>query len=120
MDLNNPVIQLCIEGTQAEYAGRQAEACALYGRAWEIAKDDYDACIAAHYLARCQETAAETLRWNQIALARADAVDDDRIRAFYPSLYLSLGRAYELMGDFNEAQRYYDLSADLGYPHQAG
>ncbi len=117
MDTNNPIIQLCIEGTRAEYAGQLEEAAALYARAWEAASDDYEACVAAHYAARFQETPEEVLRWNQIALERAEACQDGREGEFYPSLYLSLGKAYQQVGDAAAAKRYYDLAAGLGFPH---
>lgn len=119
MDTNNPVIQLCVAGTQAEFAGRIAEAHALYQQAWESAQDDYEACIAAHYVARHQSTPEATLQWNQIALERADAVGDRRVQEFYGSLYLTLGHSYELVGDPETAQRYYGLAAELGFVHQA-
>lgn len=119
MDPNNPVIKLCIDGTRAEFEGRVADAQAIYQQAWDTAQDDYEACIAAHYVARHQATPAETLRWNQLALARADAVDDERVQGFYGSLYLNLGHFYELVGDQTAAQRYYALAAALGFVHQA-
>lgn len=118
MDPNNPVIKLCIDGSQAEFQGRIADAKALYQQAWEAAEDDYEACIAAHYVARHQATPAETLHWNQLALERANAVADERVQGFYGSLYLSLGRAYEVMGDQTTAQHYYALAAALGFVHQ--
>jgi hypothetical protein len=83
MDTNNPVIQLCMEGTRAEFEHRLEEAHALYQQAWEARMDDYDACIAAHYIARFQEGPEESLRWNQIALYHADAITDDRAKDFY-------------------------------------
>ena len=118
MDINNPVIELCMEGTRAEFEHRLDDARQLYLQAWEIRADDYDACIAAHYVARFQETPEETLRWNQAALEHANAVDDERIKDFYPSLYLNLGQSYEALGDQLNAQKYYQLAADLGVPHQ--
>jgi tetratricopeptide (TPR) repeat protein len=119
MDLNNPVVRLCIEGTQAEFQGQPETARTLYWQAWEAAKDDFEACIAAHYVARFQQDPADLLRWNQEALNRADAIADDRVKEFYPSLYLNMGRSYELLGNLNEAKRYYDLAAGLGLPHAA-
>lgn len=119
MDQNNPVVRLCIEGSQAEFAGRQEDACALYWQAWEIASDDYDACIAAHYVARCQKNSEDNFRWNQEALVRADAIKNDRVKEFYPSLYLNMGNSYELLGNLVEAKRYYELAAGLGYVHQS-
>ncbi|MBI5567209.1 MAG: hypothetical protein HY870_20085 [Chloroflexi bacterium] len=118
MNLDNPVIKLCLAGTQAEFEHRLDDARRLYRQAWNAATDDYEACIAAHYVARHQTTPHDTLRWNQIALDRAEAADADRVGEFYPSLYLNLGRSHEVLGQHAEAQRYYDLAADLGLVHQ--
>jgi len=118
MDTNNTVIQLCIQGAQAEFEHRLEDARALYQQAWKLHTDDYEACIAAHYVARFQDSAEESLKWNQIALEHAEAVNDERVKEFYPSLYLNLGHSYELTGDQIEAQRYYDLAAKLGVIHQ--
>lgn len=111
MDPNNPVVKLCVEGMQAEGAGRHDEARALFTRAWDTRTDDWEACMAAHYLARHQPTPEETLRWNQEALDRANAVTDDRVHGFYPSLYLNLGHSHEQLGNLAEARRFYDLAA---------
>ena len=119
MDISNPVIRLCMDGTRAELEHRLEDARVLYQQAWDARTDDYEACIAAHYVARFQDSVEETLRWNQIALEHAGAVKDERVKDFYPSLYLSLGRSYELTGNPREAQRYYDLAAALGVVHQA-
>jgi len=118
MDINNPVVKLCIEGSQAEFEGRKDKACNRYHQAWETATDDYEACIAAHYMARCQDSPMEILHWNQEALNRANAVQSDSVQDFYPSLYLNLGHSYELLGDHAQAKKYYDLAARLGFPHQ--
>jgi len=120
MDTDSPTIKLCIEGTRAEFERRLADARALFWQAWEASRDDYDACIAAHYMARCQTTPEETLRWNLEALARPNALTDERAVSFYPSLYVNLGRSYEILGNQAEASRYYQLAADLGLVHQAG
>ncbi len=119
IDLDNPVIQLCLSGTQAEFDGRPEAARSAYLQAWELAQDDYEACVAAHYVARLQSDPAVTLHWNQVALARAEAVNDERVRSFFPSLYLNLGQSYEELGQQVEAERYYALAAALGVQHQA-
>jgi tetratricopeptide (TPR) repeat protein len=117
MDTNNPVIQLCIKGTQAEFAKQKDEARGLYQQAWQLAKDDYEACIAAHYMARLQDSAQEELHWNQEALDCATRVKDARVKEFYPSLFLNMGHAYERIGRPDEAKRYYDLALQLGAVH---
>ena len=118
MDTENPVINLCIKGTRAEFAGRPAEARTLYRQAWEAAQDDFEACIAAHYVARHQPRLEDALHWNQVALDRAIAVGDERVESLYPSLYVNLGRSHELLGQQTEARRYYNLAAELGLLHQ--
>ncbi len=114
MDLDNPVVKLCVLGTQAEFAGRPADARALYWQAWELAGDDFEACVAAHYVARFQPTAEQTLHWNREALKYADAAAAERVKDFYPSLYLNLGRSYEQLGDQAAAQCFYALAQSLG------
>lgn len=119
MNSENPVIKLCIAGTQAEFQGQIETARALYQQAWQAAQDDYEACVAAHYVARHRDDPHERLRWNQIALDKANAVTDDDVQDFYPSLFLNMGQSYELLGNVEEAKRYYDLAAKLGVIHQA-
>ena len=118
MDLSNPVIQLCSDGTRAEFERRLDDARLLYLQACDARTDDYDACVAAHYVARFQETPEDTLHWNQAALEHANAIRDESVKEFYPSLYVNLGRSYEALGDQVNAQKYYQLAADLGLTHQ--
>jgi hypothetical protein len=117
MDFTSPAVQLCLESTRAEFQGRMEDARALCQQAWQAARDDYDACVAAHYVARYQDTPESKLHWNQMALTHADATGDERVRDFYPSLYINLGHAHELLGHSAEAERYYQLAADLGLVH---
>jgi hypothetical protein len=48
-------------------------------------RDDFDAAIAAHYVARHQPTPNATLEWNERALKHADAAPDHRAAALLPS-----------------------------------
>ena len=118
MDLNDPVIKLCIEGTQAEYTGQIDEARSFYRQAWEAAQDDFEACVAAHYVARHQDDPEERLHWNLLALDLANAVADSRVLEDYPSLFLNMGQSYELLGKQEEARRYFDLAEELGVIYQ--
>jgi tetratricopeptide (TPR) repeat protein len=108
-----------LEGTRAEFQGKVEEARALYQKAWKARRDDYEACVAAHYVARFQAAPEDILFWNQEALKHANAVNDDSVKEFYPSLYLNLGRSYELIGNQAEAQQFYELAAELGLIHQS-
>jgi hypothetical protein len=80
VDPDNPVVKLCAQGMQAESEGRHDNARRLFEQAWTEHAADYDACIAAHYLARHQRTPQESLRRDQVALRHADRVGDERVR----------------------------------------
>jgi tetratricopeptide (TPR) repeat protein len=112
MDTNNPVVKMCMEGMAAEAKGKFDEARHLFEHAWSVCRDDYDACMAAHFLARHQDNPQATLEWNQEALNRANALGDDRVQSFYSSLYLNLGHSYETLGNLTEARRHYQMAAD--------
>jgi len=122
MDPNNPVVKLCAQGIDIEMKGRRDEARSLFLQAWELRQDDVDACIAAHYLARHQDTPEETLRWNELALTHAIRASSDAIRSFFPSLYLNLGKSYEDLQNIPRARELYEQGerrltdvADGGY-----
>lgn len=118
VDTSSPAVQLCIQGTQAEYQGRPAEAKALYEQAWNSARNSIERCIAAHYVARFQDTPEARLHWNHEALNQANTADHEQVKNFYPSLYLNLGQSYEQLGNQVEAEHYYALAAALGANHQ--
>ena len=111
MNPDNPVVVLCSQGMQAEAEGRGADARALFLQAWETASDDYEACVAAHYLARHQPTARDTLHWNRECLERADRVGDDRVKGFYASLHLNMAKAHQDLGTPDLAREHFELAA---------
>lgn len=111
MDLDNPVIRLLAEGAPIE-ASRQAVAAELYLRAWEAASDDYEQCMAAHYVARIADSAEDRFRWNALALERALSVTDGRAAGFLPSLYLNMGRSFEDVGRVDDARAAYLAASD--------
>lgn len=111
IDPENPVVQLCAKGIQEEMSGNIVAASALYTQAWEQKTTDYEAAIVAHYMARIQTTTEDVLHWNQQALRHADKVGDDSIHAFYPSLHLNIGKAYEDLGDIAEAIKNYEMGS---------
>ena len=97
LDRSNPVVALCVEGMQKEGTPSEAKRC--FQGAWALRKDDVDATIAAHYLARHQATPEETLAWNRLALEHALAVRDERVHSFMASLHLNVGDSLLAMGD---------------------
>ena len=101
-DLENPVMRLCAEGMQHD--GEPEVASRLFMQAWEARKDDFDAAVAAHYVARHQPTPQETLEWNETALRHAEQVVDGRAGALLPSLLLNLGESYRIAGGHRHAE----------------
>lgn len=111
MDANNPIVKMCAEGMGLEMKGRLDEASRLFVAAWEQSTDDFEKSVAAHYVARHQKTAAEALLWNQRSLDHANAVNDDSVHGFYPSLYLNMGKSHEDLGNLEGARRFYESAA---------
>lgn len=101
IDPENPVVQLCAAGMAID--GDAPAARELFEKAWTLHRDDYEASIAAHFVARHQPTPEETLHWNELAVRHAEAVDDHRIDELLPSLYLNLGESYRVLGRYEEA-----------------
>ena len=118
MDLNRPAIALCFEGTQLEFQKRIDEARQRYATAWDCAADDYEKCVAAHYVGHLAQTPAEALFWHQTALKHANRANPLLDESFLPSLYVNLGHAYEQTGDATQAKHFYDLAAALGLVHE--
>ena len=113
-----PTLPLTLAGIQAEFERRVDDARQLYAQAWDAAGDDYERCVAAHYVGHLEADPAVALCWHLAALAYARQVDAERVAEFLPSLYVNLGRAYELTGDAALAERHYELAAELGLVHQ--
>lgn len=109
---------LCVTGIQAEFEGRIDDARKLYFDAWNCSMNDFDRCVAAHYVAHLEGDPGEALRWNRAALAHAQRADEELVASFFPSLYVNLGHSYELTGDATQAVHYYGLAANLGLLHQ--
>jgi hypothetical protein len=116
LDLTSQTARLCIAGNQAEFERRLGDAHALFAQAWDAETDDYEATIAAHYIAHLEPDPATALAWDLEALRRG--LMDDRSAEFMPSLYVSLGGSHERVGDAVQANKYFDMAAELGLVHQ--
>jgi len=88
----------------------------------ELAEDPFHRCALAHHAADRQTDPQAALAWDLRALAAADAVGDDRVAGFYPSLHLNLAEAYRQVGDLaaardhlGRAQAVLDRLPDDGY-----
>ncbi len=101
IDGDSAVARLCAAGMAVD--GDPVAAHALFLQAWDARRAAYDASIAAHYLARHQPSASDSLRWNRIAAEQAETVPDGRANPLLASLYLNLADSYLALGCPNEA-----------------
>ena len=113
LDPSNPVVALCAEGMAV--GGDPAAAAECFARAWDARRDDFDAAVAAHYVARHQATPAERLAWDARAAAYAEAAaaaGDERVRGLLASLYLNLGDGLLGAGRLGEARQAAERAAE--------
>ena len=101
IDGDSIVARLCAAGIAID--GDAAAAGALFRQAWDARRDDYEASIAAHFLARHQPSLGESLYWNRVAAQHAEAVTDERAKPLLASLYLNLADNYLALGDSAKA-----------------
>ena len=121
-DHHNKVIHLCTKGMQKEGEMKPAEAKAFFIKAWQEAASDIEKFIAAHYMARHQETIKDKLKWDELALRIALKIDTEQMKSFYPSLNLNIGKCHEDLGNmeqamacYNAAKSYIPYLPDSGY-----
>jgi tetratricopeptide (TPR) repeat protein len=95
--------------------GDREGARALYDALWAEATragDQYQACVVAHFLAHAHVEPEAQLDWHLRALQAANAVGDERVRAFYPSLHANLGDVYLRLGNLTQAQEHIDKARE--------
>jgi rifampin ADP-ribosylating transferase len=108
IDPQNIVVQLCSQGMQKESEFETAEARKIFKEAWRIASNDFEKSVAAHYVARHQDTVEEKLYWDELALSFALKNDYKQTQQILPSLYLNIGKCYEDLGNSVGARENYD------------
>lgn len=95
--------------------GDHAGARAIYDALWAEATrggDQYQACVVAHFLAHAHVDPEAQLAWHLHALQAADAVGDERVHSFYPSLHANLGDVYLRLGNLTQAQEHIDKARE--------
>ena len=96
---------------EAEGRGEPSRARARFQQAWDQHTTTIEAAVAAHYLARHQDTDSHALHWNQRALDAALASDPASVEVMMPSLHLNLGRSHETVGQHGLARRHYEQAS---------
>lgn len=100
--------KVCHAQELVSYGDREG-ACTLYIDLWDEAvrtENQYQACIVAHFMAHAHVEPEEQFDWHLRALHAAEAVDDERVNTFYPSLYANLGEVSLRLGNLAQARIY--------------
>jgi tetratricopeptide (TPR) repeat protein len=89
-------------------AGEPQRALPLFHEAFGLGtavspQADFYTIDAAHMIAVAEPEAAEQLKWNEKALALAEATPDERAGGWLGSLYNNLGWTYLDMGEYEQA-----------------
>jgi rifampin ADP-ribosylating transferase len=101
---SNTVVKLCIQGMGMEDRGEPVEAGKLFMRAWDESTNDFEKFIAAYYVARRQAAVGDKLKWLETSLGFALKINDEAVRAAFPSLYSRIAECYEKLNDAANAQ----------------
>jgi rifampin ADP-ribosylating transferase len=104
-DPRNNVIKLCVQGMAVEEQGHSDEASKLFLQAWSESATDFEKFIAAYYVARSQKDTRDKLNWLETALQLASIINDDAVKAAFPSLYSNIAKCYEDLGDPANAKK---------------
>jgi tetratricopeptide (TPR) repeat protein len=111
-DSQNPINQLCARGMQLEGEAEPEEAAKLFMQAWNEAINSTEKFIAAHYLARHQNTIEDKLKWDETALSLALELNNPEVNGAFPSLYLNVAKCYEDLKDFDRAAENYQSALE--------
>lgn len=109
-------------GRALNSGGKKAESSPLFEQAWELCKaeglDGY-AVDAAHMLG-IVEAPAEALKWNEKAMAYAEASDDEKAKKWLGALYNNVGWTHHDAGRFDAALDSFERGLVWRNEHQPG
>ena len=106
----NPIIKLCLQGMAMEDKGEPGQAANYFRQAWQQATSDFEKFLAAHYLARVQESVSDRLNWLETALQFALRANNHAANSALPALYANLASCYQQLGRHEEAETHAALA----------
>jgi rifampin ADP-ribosylating transferase len=106
----NNIVKLCLHGMDMEEKGKPEEASKLFMQGWNEATNDFEKFLAAHYVARHQKTVSDRLKWLETTLEYATKINDDTVKSAFSSLYLSIAKCHEDLGDTEKSKKNSELA----------
>ena len=107
---NNNVVKLCLQGMAFEAQNKPEEAIRLFLQAWNEATNNFEKFLAAYYVTRNQNSAADKLQWAETTLQFALKTDSLSVNGVFPSLYSNIAKCYEDLGDLASAKKNHELA----------
>lgn len=101
---HHPIVKLCLQGMTLQAEGRPEQAGVHFQQAWEAAESDHEKFLTTYFLARHQDTPADQLKWQEVALELALKIDDDSVRSALPMIYQEMAALYEAMKEPEKAR----------------
>lgn len=111
----NTVVKLCLQGLDFEDKNQNEQAKLVFHQAWDEATNDFERFLAAHYIARHQNTVAERLHWLETALTCAIKVDSNAVHSALQALYNNIALCYEQVNNPEKAKEYADMANSIRY-----
>lgn len=108
-EMTVPQMRCLLErGRTFNSAGEPQRALPLFHEAFALGtavapQADFHTIDAAHMIAIAEPDAADQIKWNERALALAEATPDERAAGWRGSLYNNLGWTYHDMGEYEQA-----------------
>lgn len=96
-----------------EEKGNYEDAGRLFMQAYNDAGNDFEKYLAAFYVARHQNNAADKLKWYKTALQFALQVNNESVKGALSSLHINIAQCYEDLADLDNAKKHNDLAISL-------
>ncbi|WP_084767095.1 NAD(+)--rifampin ADP-ribosyltransferase [Clostridium nigeriense] len=106
----NEIIRLCILAMENEDKGNFEERNKLFFQAFNESVNDFERFITSYHIAKREKNILNKLKWFEKSLQYAIKSDDNGVKSAFPTIYLSISKCYEELGDFNKAKVNYELS----------
>jgi len=96
-----------------EEKGEPEAASRLFLQAWNEATNDFEKFIAAYYVSRHQDNVRDKLKWLETSLQFALRINDETVKAAFPSLYSNIAECYEDLGDLETAEKNREIASSF-------